>query len=156
VVGRFLPQSLHVGGIHAAVDDDEGVAGEQIEERLPPVPRIVLHRPPSPSIPGRGGGWRGMEGDGGGWGNRQEGHLPHLSLRALRLQLEAADRDDLIAPPLDPGRPGHAEAVDVNDASAHGKLRHVQHRGTARESHGLESLRHRGGAGGVPPPEVKP
>ncbi|PYP31099.1 MAG: hypothetical protein DMD49_08770, partial [Gemmatimonadetes bacterium] len=56
-------------------------------------------------------------------------------IRALCVEVEAAQGHDLVAPPLDSGRARHPEAVHVDDPAAHAELRHVGHRRHALVAH---------------------
>src|SRR5260221_8401058 len=46
--------------------------------------------------------------------------FPYTTLfRSLRVEVERAERGDVVAPPLDARRRGHAETVYVQDAAPH-------------------------------------
>src|SRR2546430_4580593 len=49
--------------------------------------------------------------------------------------IERPQRQDLVAPPLDPRRRRHPEAVQVEDAAAHAELRDLGDRRHARVAH---------------------
>ena len=67
--------------------------------------------------------------------DRQHGHAIDPLARALRVQIESAQRLDRVAPPLDAGRPGHPETVDVEDPAAHAELPDLGHAGHALVAH---------------------
>src|SRR2546426_4365014 len=54
---------------------------------------------------------------------------------SLRVEIERPQRQDLVAPPLDPRRRRHPEAVQVEDAAAHAELRDLGDRRHARVAH---------------------
>src|SRR5882672_2572841 len=51
--------------------------------------------------------------------HRENGHAIERVARALRIEIEAAHRDDLVAPPFDARRRRHAESVDVENSATH-------------------------------------
>ena len=60
------------------------------------------------------------------------------SQRALGGEVEPPDRADIVAPPLQPRRRRHAEAVHVEDAAPHAELRDLGHRRHPLVAHLLE------------------
>src|SRR5437879_12435428 len=54
---------------------------------------------------------------------------------SLRVEIERPQRQDLVAPPLDPRRRRHPEPVHVEDAAAHAELRDLGDRRHARVAH---------------------
>ena len=58
--------------------------------------------------------------------------------RALGVQIERAQRHDVIAGPLDPSRRRHPEPVHIEDAAAHAELGDLGHRGDAIVRHRSE------------------
>ena len=73
--------------------------------------------------------------------DRQDQRELGITRAALRVEIEVAQLDDVIAPELEAHRLGHAERVDVDDAAAHGELRHVFHHLHALEADGFEVRR---------------
>src|SRR5436309_1949703 len=66
--------------------------------------------------------------------------MQHLT-RALRVEIEAPHRCDLVDPPFDARGAGHAESVHVENAAANAVLRDLGDCGHALVSHGVEALR---------------
>ena len=64
------------------------------------------------------------------------------SQRALGGQVEPADRRHVVAPPLEPRRRRHPEAVHVEDAAADAELGDLGHRRHPAVAHPLERLGH--------------
>src|SRR5437764_5852930 len=64
--------------------------------------------------------------------------------RSLRVEIERAQRRDVVSPPFDPRRRRHAEPVHVEDAAAHAELRDLGHRRYAGVPHLLEAPHHVG------------
>ena len=57
--------------------------------------------------------------------DRQDQRELGITRAALRIEIEVAQLDDVVTPELEAHRLGHAERVDVDDATAHGELRYV-------------------------------
>src|SRR5437764_4779910 len=76
--------------------------------------------------------------------DRQHGDPVHRFPRSLRVEIERAQRRDVVSPPFDPRRRRHAEPVHVEDAAAHAELRDLGHRRYAGVPHLLEAPHHVG------------
>ena len=115
VVLRLAPRALHLVGVGAGglLDDDRCRAGSSSSS----VVAARRGRPtPSPS-------------------SRTRAVLTGRTVTSLQLleralggEVEPADGGDVVAPPLEPRRRRHPEAVDVEDAAAHAELRDLGHR----------------------------
>ncbi len=70
--------------------------------------------------------------------HRQDEREIHGATRALRVKVEVAQVDDLVAPKLRAHRLGHAERVNVEDAAANAELRNVFDHRHALETDRLE------------------
>jgi hypothetical protein len=68
----------------------------------------------------------------------QHRDIAQLLQRPLGGKIEAAQGDDVVPPPLQPGRCRHAEAVQIQDSSPDAELRHLGHRGYSFVAHGLQ------------------
>src|SRR2546428_7495444 len=73
--------------------------------------------------------------------NRQDGHAIQRVARALRIEIEAAHRDDFVAPPFDAGRRRHPEAVDIENPATNAVLGDFGDCRDALISHHIETLR---------------
>ena len=142
----LLPRAGHLVGVGArGFLDDEGVGREEIEQRGAcgagsarcALPSLRLHRAaPLPHPPVLTGST-----------------VISLQLlqRALGREIEPANRGDVVAPPLDPGRRRHAEAVHVEDAAPDAELGDLGDRRHPAVAHPLERLAPRRPAGGARP-----
>jgi hypothetical protein len=70
--------------------------------------------------------------------DRQDRHLLQFFQRALAGEVEAAERRDVVAPPLAARRGRHPEAVYIHDTAPHAELRHFGDGGDPAVSHSLE------------------
>src|SRR5437667_12669815 len=73
--------------------------------------------------------------------NRQDGHAIQRVARSLRIEIEAAHRDDFVTPPLDAGRRRHPEAVDIENPTTNAVLSDFGDCRDALISHRTEPLR---------------
>ena len=64
--------------------------------------------------------------------HRQHRHPFDRFARPLRIEIEAPERNNVVAPPLDARRRRHAEPVHVEDAAADAELCHFSHGGDPR------------------------
>ena len=104
------------------VADDDRVRGKQLEQVAAP----------------RSG--RNQGGELFGF-HRKDGHTVHGLTRALRVQIEAPHRCDLIAPPFDACGRRHAESIYVENAAPDAVLCNLGDCGHPLVPHGLEALR---------------
>src|SRR3989449_1151459 len=58
----------------------------------------------------------------------------------LRVEIERAERLDVVSPPLEPRRCRHPEPIHVEDPTAHTELGHFGHGRDANVTHRLKSL----------------
>src|SRR5205085_11106923 len=73
--------------------------------------------------------------------HRKNQREARVSRRTLAHEVEVTQLDDLVSPELETRRFGHAEAVDVEDSSAHTELRDVLDHQHSLESDGFEMQR---------------
>src|SRR5438445_8988395 len=78
--------------------------------------------------------------------HRENGHAIQRVARALCVEIEAAYRDDLVAPPFDARRHRHAESVHVEDSATHAVLGDFSDSWDALVAHLIEPLRRVGEA----------
>ncbi|OLE61149.1 MAG: hypothetical protein AUG10_02365 [Gemmatimonadetes bacterium 13_1_20CM_2_70_10] len=123
VMRRVGPGTLHLAlDRRFLVDDEQGISREQIQKRRADPSLIPL----PPSLAGA---------------DRQHAHTIDRLGRALGIQVEPAQRHDLVAPPLDARRHRHPESVDVQDPAAHAELTDLGHAGNPLITHVGEPLR---------------
>src|SRR5256885_8257534 len=72
--------------------------------------------------------------------HRKNRHAAYGLTRPLRIEVEAADRRDLVAPPLDARRRRHTEPIDVENAATDTVLRDFGHCRHALVTHCIETL----------------
>ena len=65
---------------------------------------------------------------------RKDVDVRQLACRALVEDLEAANRDDLVTPQLDPDRVRGTEGKEVHDTTSHRELADLLHEGRASEA----------------------
>src|SRR6266480_5846627 len=73
--------------------------------------------------------------------HRENGHTIDRVARALRIEIEAANGGDLVAPPFDARRRHHPEPVDVENSATNAVLRDFSDRGDTLVPHLGEALR---------------
>src|SRR6266511_889861 len=71
----------------------------------------------------------------------ENGHTIERVARALRIEIEAANGGDLVAPPFDARRRRHPESVDVENSATNAVLRDFSDSGDTRVPHLGEALR---------------
>ena len=72
---------------------------------------------------------------------RQHRDAIHRLTRALRVEIEAAHRYDVVAPPFDARRGRHTESIHVENPASDAVLRDLRDGGHPFVPHGLEALR---------------
>ena len=125
MMGRIRPGAfdLSVDG-RLLIGDDDRVGGKQLEE-------VAAAR-------SRGSGRLELFGF-----HREDSHPTQDLAGPLRVQVEAAHRRNLVAPPFDPRGRRHPEAIHVENAAPDAVLRDFRHCRHTRVPHPNQSLRDR-------------